>query len=108
MNEEMARERIQSLEELLATTPDDADLNFMLGKALLDARRAADAASRLERASELNPDLPAIWRFWGEALRDSGDAVAARQVWTEGITIADRTGELQAGKEMAALMKKLG
>lgn len=106
--DEGVNERIRSLEELITGSPDDPDLYFMLGKALLDAGRATEAAERLEQASELNPDLPAIWRFWGEALRDSGDTVAARQVWTEGIVIADRTGELQAGKEMSVLMKKLG
>lgn len=100
-------EKIKQLESLVASDPEDADLYFLLGKALLDARRFDEAAQRLAEAALRKPDLAAIRRFWGEALRGKGDAAGARDVWTKGIMIAERTGDLQAGKEMKALMKKL-
>lgn len=99
----MAEDRIASLEELIAADPDDADLHFLLGKALLDAGRADEAAARLAEAARRNPGLAAIRRFWGEALRDSGDAAGALRVWEEGIALSERSGDLQAGKEMKAL-----
>lgn len=102
-----AEERIAQLKELLEDDPEDADLYFLLGKALLDGKRAAEAAERLAEAAARNPDHAAIRRFWGEALRDSGDAGQAVRVWREGIDIAERTGDLQAGREMNALLRKL-
>lgn len=102
-----AESRIEQLRELLEDDPDDADLYFLLGKALLDAKRTGEAAERLEEAALRNPDHAAIRRFWGEALRDSGDGEGAARVWREGIALADRTGDLQAGREMNALLKKL-
>src|SRR5438045_789718 len=96
-------EKIRTLEGLIASDPQDRDLPFLLGKALLDAKRFAESAARLREAAALNPDLAAIWRFWGEALHGLGDFEGARRAWTEGIEVAERTGELQAGKEMRAL-----
>jgi cytochrome c-type biogenesis protein CcmH/NrfG len=99
-------EKVRQLEELLQSDPGDADLHFLLGKALLDSGRAGEAAARLEEAARLNPELAAIRRFWGEALRDSGNIERAREVWSDGIALSEKTGDLQAGKEMRALMKK--
>lgn len=102
----MNSDRIGALRELEAADPDDPDLPFMLGKALLDAGLAEAAAAKLERACAMNPDLAAVWRFRGEALRDAGRLPEAAAVWREGIAISERTGDLQAGKEMRALLKK--
>lgn len=102
-----AGERVKQLQELLADDPDDPDLYFLLGKALLDAGRADEAAARLDEAARRNPDHAAIRRFLGEALRDAGRSGEARSAWREGIEVSERTGDLQAGKEMHALMRKL-
>lgn len=102
-----AEDRIRQLHELLADDPDDRDLYFLLGKALLDAGRPAEAADRLADAARLNPDHAAIHRFLGEALRDAGRPAGALAAWRAGIDLAERTGDLQAGKEMRALARKL-
>jgi Flp pilus assembly protein TadD len=102
-----ASERIAQLEELLGGDPEDRDLYFLLGKALLDAGRSDEAVLRLQEAARRNPDHAAIRRFWGEALRNSGDSAGAARVWQGGIELASQTGDLQAGKEMAALLARL-
>jgi len=102
-----AEERIAQLKELLEDDPEDADLYLLLGKALLDAKQPQEAAERLAEAAARNQDHAAIRRFWGEALRDAGSTTEALRVWREGTAIAERTGDLQAGKEMNALLKKL-
>lgn len=101
-------DRISALRELLAADPGDRDLPFLLGKALLDAGEFDEAAARLAAAAEANPDLAAIRRHWGEALRDAGRPDEARRVWEAGIETSERTRDLQAGKEMRALLKRLG
>jgi len=99
-------EKIRTLEQLIAADPNDPDLPFLLGKALLDAKQFEASAARLDQAANLNPNLAAIWRFWGEALLGAGDPEAARTIWTDGIAVAERTGELQAGKEMNVLRRR--
>lgn len=102
-----AEERVAELEALIAEDPGDRDLHFFLGKALLDAGRAREAAARLGEAVRLNPDHAPIRRFWGEALRDAGDAAGAAAAWREGMLVAERTGEIQSGREMAALLRRM-
>jgi cytochrome c-type biogenesis protein CcmH/NrfG len=102
-----AGDRIEQLEGLLRDDPEDRDLYFLLGKALLDAGRPAEAVMRLEEAVRRHPDHAAIYRFWGQALRDGGDLSGSASVWRKGIALAERTGDLQAGKEMTALLGKL-
>lgn len=99
-------DRIAQLEALLLADPYDADLPFLLGRELMKAGRHAEAAARLERAAGMNPRLAAIRRFWGEALRASGDAELAWRVWEEGIALSAETGDLQAGKEIRALLRQ--
>jgi len=102
-----AARRVEELEALIQADPDDRDLWFLLGKALLDAEQPVQAIERLAEAARRNPGLAAIRRLWGEALRAAGRPAEARQVWTDGIALAERTGDLQAGKEMKALLRKI-
>ncbi len=104
----MSDDKIKQLEELIEIDPGDDDLPFLLGKALLDAGRYEESAARLAEASRRLPDLAAVWRWWGQALRDRGEPGEARRVWTEGIALAEKTGDLQAGKEMKVFLKRLG
>lgn len=103
----MSVERIKQLEELIELDPHDADLPFMLGKALLDAGKFEPAADRLESAAKMNPRLAAVWRHWGDALRKAGRRDDAIRVWTEGIALSEETRDLQAGKEMRVFLKRL-
>lgn len=104
----MSEDRIQQLEDLIEADPGDADLPFMLGRALIGAGRHVEACAPLERAAASNPDLAAIRREWGRALAAAGDRAGARRVWEEGIALSERTGDLQAGKEMRVFLKRLG
>ncbi|MBI1785720.1 tetratricopeptide repeat protein [Candidatus Sumerlaeota bacterium] len=102
----MTADRLHVLEELIVQNPEDPDLWFLLGKALLDAGRFPEAAAKLAEAARRNPDLAAIWRYWGEALQKAGDLDGALGVWRDGIAVAERTGELQAGKEMNVFSRR--
>ena len=103
----MSEEKIKQLETLIELDPHDDDLPFLLGKALFDAGRFADAVDRLASAAQRNPRLAAVRRFWGEALREAGRPEDAMRAWNEGIALSEETGDLQAGKEMKVLLKRL-
>jgi predicted O-linked N-acetylglucosamine transferase (SPINDLY family) len=87
----LARQRMQSgdfagveaaCREVIAQQPDNADATYMLGLALLQQNRVADAVEPLARAAALTPDLAEVHANLGHALRLVGrleDAEAALQ-----------------------------
>ncbi len=53
------------------------------------------------------PDYAAAWRQWGGALEAAGRLDEAAGAWRTGVDVANRTGDLQTGKEMTALLRRL-
>jgi len=82
-------------------------LRFSLGTALMAAGTPADAAIELRRAVEFDPAYSAAWKLLGRALVEAGDLVQARAAWCDGITAAERAGDIQAQKEMQLFVRRL-
>ncbi|MGN6828569.1 tetratricopeptide repeat protein [Paucibacter sp. M5-1] len=95
------------LEALLARGRDDALLRFGLGKACLDEGDAAAAAVHLQKATEHKPDYTAAWKLLGKALLAQGRAQEAGSAWQQGLALAQRQGDHQAGREMGVFLKRL-
>ena len=100
-------EKIARLEAMLPSSPEDSLLHFLLGREYMEVARWADAVRVLERCVALQPDYTAAYRFLGDSHRKAGDAARAREVYTAGIAVAERTGDLQAGREMAVFLARL-
>ncbi|MBX3729319.1 MAG: tetratricopeptide repeat protein [Candidatus Sumerlaeia bacterium] len=102
-------EKIARLEALLAIEAEANDplTHFLLGREYLEAGRAADAVRAFERCVALNPQYTAAYRFLGDSHRKAGDAAHARETYQLGIGVAEQTGDLQAGREMQALLARL-
>ena len=103
----MPSERITELLELLAEEPDDPLLLMTLGSAHLEAGDAAAAVAPLERAIAVDPRYSAAYRHLGSALAAVGRRAEAAATWERGMAVADETGDIQAGKEMGVLLKRL-
>jgi len=99
--------RIAILRELATADPDDATTHFLLGRELLAAREAAEAARAFAAAIRARPDYTAAYRQLGNALEADGRVAEARNAYRQGVEIANRTHDLQAGKEMTAFLKRL-
>jgi len=97
---------IESLEKMLAAGQDSAALRFGLGNAYL-ARDPTNAVVHLRRAVELDPAYSAAWKLLGSALAAAGDPDAASAAFTQGITIAESRGDIQAAKEMRVFLNRL-
>lgn len=97
----------EALEKMLAKGMDNALLRFGLGKAHLDAGKAAQAAEHLQRCVAFDPGYSAAWKLLGKALQAEGDIEAARQAWQQGIAAAQAKGDKQAEKEMSVFLRKL-
>jgi len=97
-------ERIERLSEILARDPDDATTHFGLGRALLDLGRPGEAIDPLRRAVGLDPDYTAAHRDLGRALLESDAAREAAEILESALEVAQRTGDLQTGREMEVFL----
>lgn len=100
-------EKIEQLEKMRAADPENHLTCFLLGREYMKAERFHRAAERLEECCAHKPDYTAAYRHWGDSLRMAGRDPEAADVYRRGIAISEETGDLQTGKEMRALLKKV-
>ena len=100
-------DRLDQLRQIVALDPDDATSQFLLGRELATQEQWDEACTALERAIEIQPDYSAAYRQLGnclEKLERTSDAVA---VYERGVAVAEEAGDLQAGKEMRAFLRRI-
>ena len=100
-------DRIEILRALAEAEPADATTQFLLGRELLTAGRAGEAVDAFRAAITAQPDYAAAYRQLGNALEQAGRIEEAVTVYRDGIAVAERTHDLQAGKEMNAFLKRI-
>jgi Tfp pilus assembly protein PilF len=98
---------IERFEALLARGQDNALLRYSLGIAYLQADDATAAVEHLHAALVHDPDYSAAWKALGQALTEAGQPAAAVEAYERGIEVAERKGDVQAGKEMRVFLKRL-
>ena len=98
---------LANFERMLAAGKDGALLRFSLGNEYLKAGRADAAVGTCARAVELDPGYTAAWKLLGRALADSGRQTEALAAYREGIAVAERKGDKQAGKEMPVFARRI-
>jgi tetratricopeptide (TPR) repeat protein len=103
----LADDRIDILRALAEAEPGDATTQFLLGRELLSSGRADEAALAFRAAIAAQADYAAAYRQLGNALEQAGRVEEAVTAYREGIAVAERTHDLQAGKEMNAFLKRI-
>ena len=98
---------LENFERMLASGKDGALLRFSLGNEHLKAGNAREAATHLRRAVELDSNYTAAWKLLGRALADDGRPEEALSAYREGIAVAERKGDKQAGKEMTVFARRI-
>lgn len=98
---------IANLEKMLGGPRDGALLRYSLGNELLKAGNAASAAIRFREAVELDANYSAGWKMLGKALAEAGDGAGAIAAYTQGISVAEARGDVQAAKEMTVFSRRL-
>jgi predicted Zn-dependent protease len=98
---------LESFERMLAAGRDGALLRFSLGNEHLKAGNAAAAVLHLQRAVALDANYTAAWKLLGRALADDHQHEAALAAYREGIAVAERKGDKQAGKEMTVFARRI-
>jgi Tfp pilus assembly protein PilF len=98
---------IDNLLAILDSGQDSALLRFTLGSQLLKAGDLPGALRHLESAVQQDPDYSAAWKVYGKALHESGALDTASAAYTQGISAAERKGDIQAAREMKVFLKRV-
>jgi Tfp pilus assembly protein PilF len=98
---------IENLETMLAQGKDSALLRFGLGNAYLREGNSSRALKHLRAAIKLDPNYTAAWKLYGKVLTEVGRRDEAMIAYETGIEVAERRGDIQAGKEMKVFLRRL-
>jgi Flp pilus assembly protein TadD len=98
---------LENFERMLASGKDGALLRFSLGTEHLKAGNADTAVTHLRKAVELDPQYTAAWKALGRALAESGQPEEALAAYRQGIAVAEKRGDKQAGKEMTVFARRI-
>jgi cytochrome c-type biogenesis protein CcmH/NrfG len=105
-NPSLVEGRVDRFRQLLDKHPEDEAGWFGLGRALLDLGRPGDAVAPFRRAVELKPDYTAAHRDLGRALLESGESSQAAAVFARAVCLAEKTGDLQTGREIHVFLRR--
>lgn len=98
---------IDNLQSMLASGRDSAMLRFGLGSAYFNDKRFEEAVPHLQACIERDPEYSAAYKFLGKALLKLGDSERAREVFSDGLPVAQAKGDKQTEREILAFLKKL-
>ncbi len=101
-------DRIDQFRHMAAEDPDNDMAHFSLGNALLQAGKAAEAATALRRAIELNDGMSRAYQLAGQALIDSGRRDEAAKVLRKGYDVAAGKGDVMPRNAIGGLLRTLG
>lgn len=99
--------RLEQLQKLLVTEPDDAFLNFGLAMELAKSSRFDESLAQFERVMQLDPNYIAAYFQKAKTLLTMGDDDAAKAELRRGIAQAQSCGEMHAKGEMEELLSTL-
>jgi tetratricopeptide (TPR) repeat protein len=99
-------QRVGALRAFLKREPGDETAWYGLGRALLDLERPGEAVFAFRQALAAKPDYTAAQRDLGLGLLAQGESAAAAEAFQAGIALAERTGDLQTGREMAVFLRR--
>ena len=95
--------RGQSVIDRILRNGDSAEARLLLGTAKLNARDYPAALVDLQKAVELNPNLPGVHSFYGQALAATGDPSGATEAFKK--ALAADPNDFNANLQLAVLLK---
>jgi predicted Zn-dependent protease len=104
---EQKKTRRQMLEELVAKKPDDAFSRYGLAMECMNSGDPAAADTHFRTLLERNADYIPAYLMYGQLLARESRTSEAKQVLSNGIAAAAKTGDQHARSEMEALLNEL-
>jgi len=99
-------ERGQRIIDRILRNGDSAEARLLLGMARLEALEYPAALADLTKAVELNPQLPDLYSYLGQAQMASGDLAAARTAFEK--ELAQDPNDFESNLRLAVLLKQDG
>ncbi len=100
----MSQSRIDAFTAMAKDQPDNEMIWYGLASEYSKLARWPAAIEALRQVIRIKPDYTAAYQMLGSALLEEGQTEAARQIWTEGLAVADRTGAWKARQHMEGLL----
>ena len=94
--------------EVLAIDAEDPLANYGLGEIALDRGDYTEAKNFLEIVLKINAKHSRAYLLLGRAWEAMGNAAKARELYTEGIGVAAKAGDMAVANEMQERLLKLG
>jgi predicted Zn-dependent protease len=105
---EQKKTRRQLLEEFVAKKPDDAFSLYGLALECMNSGDSAAADQHFRALLEHNADYIPAYLMYGQLLAREDRTPEAKQVLTNGIAAASKSGNQHARSEMETLLNDLG
>ena len=102
-----AKTRKQQIEEMLADDPNDPFLRYGLAMEYVSAGDDAAAVRCLHELITVAPDYVPAFQQLGQTLVRLDRSAEARQAWTQGVQVAQKTGNQHARDEMQGFIENL-
>jgi Fe-S cluster biosynthesis and repair protein YggX len=99
--------RIEQFRKMAESDPNNELGHFSLGRALLDAGDAPEAAKSFQRVIALNPNLGKVYQLLAQAQLQQNQREYAIDSLRTGIRIATRRGDLMPKNDMLKMLKEL-
>ena len=100
----MEQTRSEIFRQMAEAQPDNEMIWYGLASECLKEERWSEATTALRRVIALKPDYTAAYQMLGTALAQQGETVEARQIWTQGIAVANSAGAWKAQQHMQGLL----
>src|SRR5438876_1238680 len=92
--------RIEQFRKMAEADPDNELGHLSLGRALVDAKRYAEAIPSLQRSIQLNVQNSRAYQLLGLAQKEVGDLSGAVRTLKSGFEVANTRGDLMPRNEM--------
>lgn len=107
-DQDMTQQRIVQWQRMTEEDPDNAMGWFSLGNAYRDAEQDEQAAAALRKAIERDPGFSRAYQVLGQTLIRQDATDQAREVLTQGYTVAADHGDVMPQRAMGSLLEKIG
>jgi tetratricopeptide (TPR) repeat protein len=103
----MSQSRIDAFAAMLKDQPDNEMIWYGLANEYTKLELWPKAIEAFRRVIQIKPDYTSAYQMLGAVLINNGNHEEARQAWTEGIDVANRTGAWKARQHMEGLLAGL-
>ncbi|HMF76386.1 MAG TPA: tetratricopeptide repeat protein, partial [Bryobacteraceae bacterium] len=96
--------RGQVVIERILRNGDSAEARLLMGTTKLSVRDNAGALVDLSKAAELNPKLPDVYSYYGQALLNTGDPIGSAEAFRK--ALAGNPNDFVANLQLAVVLKQ--